>query len=138
MAIPTAPEARLFYRTAYERFEDARLLMEHQRTTGSIYLAGFAVECILKSLILSVVPESKRSETMALFRGHRAHDFEWLRRRYVALGKMPIPEATARRLTRVQTWTTDIRYLPRTFQMREVTAFYNDTDAILTWADGRL
>lgn len=33
------------------RFEDAQILNSHKRWTGSIYLAGYAIECSLKSLI---------------------------------------------------------------------------------------
>lgn len=33
------------------RFEDAQILNSYKRWTGSIYLAGYAIECSLKSLI---------------------------------------------------------------------------------------
>ena len=54
MPIPTSSNARLFYRAAKERFEDAELLLSLNRTTGAVYLAGYSVECIIKSLILII------------------------------------------------------------------------------------
>ena len=52
MALPNAVEARPFYRSAKQRFEDAQFLLEADRTTGAIYLAGYSEECILNALIL--------------------------------------------------------------------------------------
>ena len=48
MALPSASEARPYYRAAKQRFEDARFLLEADRTTGAIYLAGYCVECMLR------------------------------------------------------------------------------------------
>lgn len=53
MPIPRSTNARLFYRAAKERLEDAELLLSLNRTTAAVYLAGYGVECMIKSLILS-------------------------------------------------------------------------------------
>ena len=58
MAIPRGPEARLFYRCAIQRHEESVVLLEAGYTTGALYLAGYSVECILKSLVLAGVPEN--------------------------------------------------------------------------------
>ncbi len=55
MALPRAAEARRYYRAAKQRYEDAQMLLEAGRTTGAVYLAGYAVECILKALLLANV-----------------------------------------------------------------------------------
>ena len=44
MAIPGYPEARLFYRCAFQRFDDAQVLLRADHTTGAVYLAGYAVD----------------------------------------------------------------------------------------------
>ena len=75
MAIPGNRNARLFYRAAFQRLDDAQFLKDAARTTAAVYLAGYSVECIIKALILSVVPEAQHSEVLVLFRGARAHDF---------------------------------------------------------------
>ncbi len=74
--MPTAPEARRFYRVAKERFDDALFLLAGGRTTGAVYFAGYAVECMLKALILSRLTGKARRTTAESFRGTKGHDFE--------------------------------------------------------------
>ena len=86
MSLPQAPEARPYYQSAKQRFEDAEFLMEAARTTGAVYLAGYGVECMLKALILTMVSENQRADVLGSFRAAKAHDFEWLKARYFAAG----------------------------------------------------
>ena len=76
MALPSSEQARRFYRTAKQRFDDALLLLEMGRTTAAVYLAGYSVECMLKALILSAIPQAQEEEVLRMFRGARAHDYE--------------------------------------------------------------
>lgn len=82
MAIPSSPNARLFYRAAKQRYDDAVLLLQLQRTTGAVYLAGYSVECMLKALILESVPDRQEPLILAQFRGQQAHNPGWLLRLY--------------------------------------------------------
>lgn len=84
--MPAPPNARLFYRAANQRFEDAEFLLSVGRTTAAVYLAGYSVECILKALILAVVPPAQDGNLLAMFRGARAHDYGWLLRLYAERG----------------------------------------------------
>jgi hypothetical protein len=97
VAMPSSVQARRFYRAAKQRFDDALLLLEMERTTAAIYLAGYSVECMLKALILSAVPQAQEAELLGMFRGARAHDYEWLLHLYVEKGGARI--ATVRRTT---------------------------------------
>src|SRR5580704_9736906 len=110
MALPHIQEARPFYQSAIQRFEDAEFLMEANRTTGAVYLAGYSVECMLKALILSIVPPKRRAETNASFRGSRAHDYHWLKERYFAEGGLGFPPSLSKHFVLVNTWTTELRY----------------------------
>ena len=47
--MPSSTPARRFYRVAKQRFDDALLLLEMERTTAAIYLVGYSVECMLKA-----------------------------------------------------------------------------------------
>ena len=78
VAMPSSVQARRFYRAAKQRFDDALLLLAMERTTAAVYLAGYSVECMLKALILSAVPQAQEAALLARFRGARAHDYEWL------------------------------------------------------------
>ena len=76
--MPRSMQARRCYRAAKQRFDDALLLLEMERTTAAVYWAGYSVECMLKALILSAVPPAQEAELLERFRGARAHDYEWL------------------------------------------------------------
>jgi len=80
VAMPASSNSRLFYRVANQRFEDAEFLLGVERTTAAVYLAGYSVECILKALILAIVPRTQEADILAMFRGARAHDYDWLLR----------------------------------------------------------
>ncbi len=138
MALPTSKNSRLFYRAAKERFKDAQWLFNLKRTTAAIYLAGYSVECMLKSLILSLMPRAREDEIRTMFRGRRAHDYEWLMRLYEQHGGTPMPEDLRPHLMRVTRWSTDMRYLPSTIGIRQAKTFLESTIQIMNWADGRL
>lgn len=138
MAIPASPNARLFYRTAKQRFEDAEFLLDVDRTTAAVYLAGYSVECILKALILAIVPRAQEVDILSMFRGARAHNYDWLLRLYAEKGGPHLPPDLVPHFARVNTWSTDMRYSPGTISLRDATAFLDSSVKILTWADGRL
>jgi hypothetical protein len=107
-------------------------------TTGAVYLAGYGVECMLKALVLAAVPARARRDTMKSFRGNRAHDYEWLRSLYLTNGGARLPREITRHFALVNTWSTDLRYTPRTVREREAKRFLASASAILQWTDGRL
>ncbi len=138
MGLPRSQEARLYYRAAYQRYEDAEFLLAEGRTTGAVYLAGYGIECILKALILSRVPNQRRTALLRLFTGRRAHEFEWLKQQYTKYGRGEVPKEIARHFAMVNTWSTDIRYVAGSLKKREAEAFCAAAAAIIHWADGRL
>jgi HEPN domain-containing protein len=138
MAMPLDPDARLFYRVATQRFLDAELLLDQQRTTGAVYLAGYSVECMLKAVVLAAVPAGERVHTLASFRGRRAHDYDWLRELYRDAGGSDFPKNVAKQFTIVNTWAIDLRYQAGTIQFKDAERFLEAARAIMAWADGRL
>ena len=138
MAIPTSREPRLYYRCAYQRLEDAQILLRADHTTGAVYLAGYAIECILKALVLGDVASAARAEVLTSFRGNRAHDYEWLRARYFQNGGARFPREITGAFTLVNDWSTEMRYLPRTLRVEDAEEFLAAAGRIIRWADGRL
>lgn len=136
--MPASRNARLFYRVAKQRFEDAEFLLDVDRTTAAVYLAGYSVECILKALILATVPRAQESEILAVFRGAQAHHYDWLLRLYAERGGPGLPPELVPHFARVNTWSTDMRYSPGTITLRDAKAFLDSAVEILTWGDGRL
>jgi len=138
MAIPKSPDARRFYRSADERWTEAQILRRADRTTAAIYLAGYAIECMLKALILEGLPEKSRNSVLSSFRGRQAHDFQWLRDRYILNGGAKPPKDINRQFTLVEDWSTEIRYDPKKVAGSEADQFLKAVQAIIHWANGRL
>lgn len=138
MAIPNSSDARLYYRCAFQRYEEAEILMRADKTTGAVYLAGYGIECILKALILMAVPATTRPDTLRMFRGNNAHEYEWLRTLYLTNHGARFPIHITQHFTLVSDWSTDLRYTPRSVRDHEAEAFLASAVAIIQWADGRL
>jgi hypothetical protein len=138
MSVPNSGEARLYYRCAYQRFEDAQILLGADHTTGAVYLAGYGVECMLKALVLASLVPPALGVMLGSFRGPKAHDFEWLRLQYYQNGGARFPREINQAFTLVSDWSTDLRYVPRSIKLDEAKGFLDASDQILTWANGRL
>ncbi len=138
MAVPRGKEARLFYRCAKQRLVEAHVLKAAFMPTGAVYLAGYSVECILKTLILSVVPTAQTEAVLNSFRGVRAHDYNWLRDQYRLRGGASFPGHVNRDFTLVDEWSTNLRYELAVFRHSEAEEFLKSTDRIIQWADGRI
>ncbi len=138
MATPRSSDARLFYRCAYQRFEEAEILLKASYNTGAVYLAGYGIECILKALVLSAVTDYDRPDILKLFRGGKAHEYEWLRSLYLINGGARFPRNVNRHFSDVSVWSTDLRYTPRSLRANEAEEFMASAEAIINWADGRL
>ncbi len=138
MSTPLSPIPRRFYRLAYQRLEEAEVLCDAGYCIGAVYLAGYAVECMLKALILNSIPESGQEEVEAEFRGQRAHEYEWLRYRYAQTSPPGIPAAISASLAFVSTWDTSLRYKPGLGEPRDASRFLEEVKLILDWADNRI
>ena len=137
MAIPRSADARLFYRCAILRFDEAEILLRAEHTTGAVYLAGYGVECMLKALVLSVVPLARTTAVLESFRGRRAHDYNWLLSQYRLIGGADTPREVTRAFTLVEGWSTDLRYVAGFKKERDARAFIKACKSIMSWVDGR-
>ena len=138
MSTPTRPIPRKFYRVAYQRFEEAEVLFEAGYYIGAVYLAGYAVECMLKTLILEATPEKDHPTVEAEFRGQRAHHYEWLRHRYGQTHAPGWPAEISQGLTFVGTWETALRYTPGVGDRHDASRFLAEARKIVAWADSRM
>ena len=86
MAAKKSRHVRRFWNAAVARRREADILLDAGKTVGAVYLAGYAVECGLKALILAHHPEHRQPGVIAGFRGAQAHDYVWLRRQLLAAG----------------------------------------------------
>jgi len=137
MATPKGKEQRRFYRAAVCRFEEARYLLEGGYTTAAVYLAGYAVECSLKALILSNEPTTRHAATLDTFRGQAAHNFERLKDQLAARNVILSANA-GRELGRVNWWSTHLRYDPSTMKRKDADEFLQAAERLHLWAKARL
>ena len=138
MATPKSRRARLFYRAAFGRLEEAGVLRDRGYPTGAVCLAGYAVECGLKALILAGVPARRRTAAEATFKGNRAHSFVWLRKEYRRTGGAAFPPEIEAAFAEVDAWATNLRYSPTQLPAKRADRFLAAAGRLLDWADGRL
>ena len=138
MSLPQAPEAKIYYRAAKQRFLEAEVLLKARMKIGAVYLAGYTVECFLKALILDGAAPGLRKRLLADFRGSRAHDIEWLRDLYRRRVGGSIPREVARSLTRVATWETHLRYATAIRKQGDADQFIKAVAVVARWAEGRM
>lgn len=130
-------EPRRFLRAADMRLHEARFLLEHDYTTAAVYLAGYAVECMLKTLILANEPAARHTQTMKSFRGVHGHTFRWLREE-LGRRRVNLPATIIKVLTRVNVWSTNLRYDPSVIERADAEEFVAAVDEIVVWMRERL
>jgi len=134
LGVPRISEAQPFYRAARHRFEDAEFLLKQKRTTGAVY----SVECMLKALAVVLTPRGRRQKLLKGFRGAKAHDFEWLKKQCSIYWRGGLPGELAKAFSRVNTWSTALRYDSKATKEAEAEEFLNSAAEIIKWIDSRL
>ena len=139
MSQPTDIDARRYWRVAYQRLDDGRLMRERlDRPKAAVYLAGYAVECILMALIVATTPAKDRAAVASSFRGAAGHDLARLRQRLAAERAVHLPPGLAQAFSLVVSWSVDLRYEPGDGDRDDAVAFIAAARAIVAWADGRI
>lgn len=138
MSTPASLIPRKFYRVSYQRFEEAEVLFEAGYYIGAVYLAGYAIEYMLKTLILEATPEKDHVSVETEFRGQRAHQYEWLRHRYMQTHAPGLPADISQALVFVNTWETSLRYTPGVGERDDASRFLVEARKIIEWADSRI
>lgn len=127
--------AKTYHKARTERLKDAEILKVQNRYEGGVYLAGYAVECAFKSVIVQVNPwlpakskEALPKKQQELWDIVTSHDINSLANR------LPEPFRTRVR-TEVQTvtslWVVQMRYHVRSIKRRDCESFFKAVYAIL-------
>lgn len=105
-----------------------------------MYLAGYAVECMLKALIFSSIPESRHGELLDVWRRERrGHDLEGLREEYLRSGGARFPREFVRQFSLVAgLWDVNLRYEPRRVPVKELFTFIDAARDIVELVERRL
>jgi len=127
--------ARDFRRAAEQRFTTAEFLLNRGYTLDALYLAGYSVECILKSLVMHLTPEPDRQEAFDRLRGGaKMHYPEHLKEELRNLGR-PMPLDLVKRFRRFE-WSTDLRYESGKKPTGEVRGYLKLAKATMDWVNG--
>lgn len=134
----TGDPATAFWRAATQRRDTAAYLLKSEsndKYLDAVYLAGYAAECALKSLILKRTPKSERPAVLdELTSGARAHNFDVLSN-FLRLRGCPPPRDIREHLVSLgEEWRTDLRYIGAWISQEEAQQFLKRVDAICEWA----
>ena len=112
---------------------------ESRMYLDAVYLAGYAVECALKSLILERTPKSERREVLdELTSGARAHNFDVLSRMLRMKGCSPPPDIRESLVSLNEEWRTDLRYVGALITYREAEQFLQRVKVVYEWVQRNL
>lgn len=133
---PTTP--RDFLRVALQRLTAAEQIMGSLGLTlEAQYIAGYAVECSLKSLILEKTSIADRPSVLELLtHGASGHRPEVLLARLRELG-VELTVDLARRMRRFD-WTTELRYETGRKDTGETNGMLRTARAIFNWVEGQV
>jgi hypothetical protein len=129
--------SRDFQRAAAQRYTTAEFLLANDFTLDALYLAGYSVECILKSLVMYLTPQADQQAAFQLLKsGAKMHYPEHLRAELRKRGR-DIPLDLILRFRRFP-WTTDLRYASGRSRKGEVRGYLKTAQRLIEWAMGEM
>ena len=132
MTVQELDVSQNFLRAAQQRFTAAGVLFSNGFNLEAVYLAGYAIECSLKAVILRCTSQSEHDTIVARFKKRGGHDFEALKQ-LLSNHKINIPSPLNEKLRR-DAWSTDLRYRVGTLPAEDAEAFMAAAEAALQWA----
>jgi len=142
VALPRDIDARKYSRVAKQRLDEAKLILDKlELFAAAEYMGGYAVECILKALVLTVTPPSQRppagEKTVEWLKNEFGHDLSALRRWAAARGAQ-MPRDIADGFVFVATWDPQSRYELGPGSLESADRFLTAAASIVKWADSRM
>ena len=145
MGLPKDRDARRYYRGAMRRLEDAELILgKLNRAAAAIYLGGYAVECILKALMIERTSKGDRGQLLRDLRRDDprtgrcyGHNLLGLRTGVIQRG-VDAPGPVLGEFVYVESWSEEARYDPAEGSLRDAERFITAVRRIVAWADSRI
>lgn len=137
MALPKDVNARKYYRVARQRLEEAEILIRNNLWAAAIYLTGYAVECSLKALIITVTPLNQGGKVIVSLKDDFGHSLRRLRAGIIKLGINP-PRPVVNALLFTSSWSPELRYEPGPGDPAEAGAFLAAAVLVTDWAYQRM
>ncbi len=135
-------------RASRHRFADARALLDASRWQGAMYIAGYAVECLLKTKLMHIYrcqtlreleEELQRRAILPEASTVFTHQLEFLLRLAPGWDRLMQNRETRRLFSnKVNKWTPIWRYAPRQVTRDEATEFIDSVDKVMRWIDNNI
>jgi HEPN domain-containing protein len=134
---PIECSPKSYWRAATQRLDVATFLLKNsQYYLDALYLAGYAAECSLKSVILNRTPKSKWAAVCdEISSGATAHNMDFLEG-ILNRRQSRIPDQEAKSLDVIKReWVTNLRYVGALIPYDEAKNFIMHVESIYEWAE---
>jgi HEPN domain-containing protein len=129
--------SRDYQRAAGQRFTVAEFLLKNGYNLDAMYLAGYAIECSLKAVILSSCPDGEQEEMAGRLRSSAKMHLPILLAEILRERGRPAPVDLVKRFRRFH-WTTDLRYESGRRPTGEAKGLLRNAKQTLDWAAAEL
>ena len=130
-----------------QRLADAKILLNASRWRGAMYMAGYAVECLLKTKLMQIYDCNNLGELEDLLRqrsilpAHRTvftHQLEDLLRLTPGYSRLMRNPEMLSLFNKVNQWTPNWRYISKLTNRREATEFITSIERFIRWINNNL
>ena len=134
-------------RASRHRLDDARALLDAARWRCSMYIAGYAVECLLKTKLMhiyncrdlrSLEVELQRRSVLPAHRTVFIHDLEELLKLSPGYNRMRQSPRVWMLFKEVNRWMPGWRYEPNLGTEAEASSFLNAIERFMRWIDNNI
>ncbi len=130
-----------------QRLEDARVLLKASRWRGAMYIAGYAVECLLKTKLMQIYDCRNLRELDDILQRRFAlpaggtiftHQLETLFRLTPSYHRLQQNQEMLSSFNVVNRWAPKWRYLSKQTNRDEATFFMNAVEKVIHWIDNNI
>ena len=134
-------------KASIHRLDDAEILLENSRWRGAMYLAGYAVECLLKKKLMmrfscrtleSLDRELSRRDLLPSRMSVFTHSFEPLFQLCDGTARLKHDAKTWRTFVRVNKWIPAWRYSSVPTSENEARTFVSAVRELVKWIEGNI
>jgi hypothetical protein len=135
MAIPKDPDARKYFLAALQRLGECKIVLDRANLpAAAIYLSGYPIECMLKSMLLMRTPKRARRAMMGKLKSEFGHNLDKMRGKLVTMG-VSFPKEISGAFAIVSTWSPELRYEPGPGNPRDAQRIVAAAEVIVQWVD---
>ena len=132
---------------SHQRLEDAKALLNASRWRGAMYMAGYAVECLLKTKLMQIY-DCKNLRALddvlrqrSILPAHRTvftHQLEDLLRLTPSYNRLKQNRNVWHMFHEINRWTPRWRYTSKQATREEAIEFITDLENVMHWIDTNL